>query len=151
MRNNENSKEKIQLLKEFLIITLDVYKCMKNKCKIIDDKINKNPLYKEYATKLLSANNDEDLVEAIDDIMKIKEYTEYTECQYKNCNKNIKKMVIILLKLYNFYKNKENKTFPVFIEDALTKIETEKLKKKQQFIKYERELNILLSYISRLT
>jgi len=151
MSKNEKGKEKMQLLTEFLTTTLDVYKCMKNKCKIIDDKINKNPLYKEYATKLLSAKNDEDLVKAIDDLMKIEKYTEYTNCQYEKCNENIIKIIDIILKLYNFYKNKENKTFPVFIEDALKKIETEKLKKKPQFIKYERELNILLSYISRLT
>jgi hypothetical protein len=147
---NENGKEKIKLLSEFLNITLQVFKCMKNNCQIIDEKVNNNPLYKEYTTKLLSAKNNEDLIEAIDNAMSVAEYPEYTECQYKNCNINIKKLVIILLKIYNFYKNKENKTFPVFIEEALTKIEKEKSKKKPLFNKYERELNILLSYISRL-
>jgi hypothetical protein len=148
---NENGKEKMKLLTEFLNITIQVFNCMKNKCKIINEKINKNPLYKEYTIKLLNAKKDEELIEVIDYIMNIAEYPEYTECQYKKCNKNIKKFIIILLKLYNFYKNKENKIFPVFIEEALIKLETEKSKKKQQFNQYERELNILLAYISRLT
>ena len=145
---SENGK--MQLLTEFLNISIQVSNCMKTKCKIIDENIKKNPLYKEYASKLLSSKTDEELLEMIDNIMNITEYPEYNKCQIKNCKINIKNLVIIILKLYDYYKTKENKTFPVFVEEALTILKTAKANKKQFFNKYDREVNILLSYMSKI-
>jgi hypothetical protein len=142
--------EKIELLTEFLNISIQVSNCMKTKCKIIDEKIKKNPLYKEYVSKLLSSKTNEELLETIDNIMSVAEYHEYNKCQIKNCKINIKNLVIILLKLYDYYKTKENKSFPVFVENALTILKTAKANKKQFFNKHDREINILLSYMSKI-
>ena len=142
--------EKIKILTEFLELSHNVFNCMKNKCKIIDEKINKNPLYKEYTLKLLSAKNDEELIKSVDDVMSVAEHPEYTKCQYKNCNINIKKFVIFLLKLYDFYKTKEKKIFPDFIEQSLANLKLANSTKKPLIYKYDRDINILLIYISRL-
>jgi len=62
-------------------------------------------------------------------------------------SKCVKKLVIILLKLYNYYKTKENKKFPKTIINAILKLTSAIDNKETIFINYDRETNILLSYI----
>jgi hypothetical protein len=147
---DKNGKIKIELLTEFLNISQQISECMKTKCKIIDNKINKNPMYKEYISKILSSKSDEELVQIIDNIMSVAEYPDYTSCQFENCNINIKNLVIILLKLYNYYKTKENKKFPSFVETSITSLNDAISSNQSLFNKYDREINILLSYINKI-
>jgi hypothetical protein len=149
---NKDGNEKINLMKEFLNVAIQIFTCMKAKCKIIDENINKNPLYKEYTTKLLSAKTDVEISEAIDYLMtNVVEYPVYSKCQYKMCNTNINNIVVVVLKLYDFYKTKENKTFPPIVSEALKKLKSANSKKKPLFNNYDREINIVLSYITKLT
>lgn len=144
-----NGNEKMLLLSEFLNTSINIYKCMKTKCKIIDKKMNNNPLYKNTAKKILSAKTDDELLKIIDNVISVAEYPNYSKCQHKNCNDNIKNLIIVLLKLYDFYKTKENKKFPYFINNAITTLKLAIENNEPVFIKYDRETNILLSYTTR--
>jgi len=144
---NGNENERMKLTIDFLNTAISIQNCMRNKCKIINDKINNNPIYKKNISKLILAKNDKEIIKIIDEIMNIADYPNYNECQHKNCNKNLKKLVIILLKLYNYYKTKENKKFPKTITNAILKLTSAIDNKEKIFINYDRETNILLSYI----
>jgi len=87
----KNNKDWLKLLGEFISVALDVKNCMKNKCKNFDEKVTNNPQYKQLMLDFTISKTDKDRKKLINHIMKIADYPEYTECQYKNCNKNIKK------------------------------------------------------------
>ena len=113
------------LLKEFINTSLDVNDCMMNKCKIINEKMINNPIYKKTIVDAMITKNNKNRMKLIEDIIHMSEYHNYNQCQYSNCNTNIKKLIIILLKLYDFYKKKEgNKKFPKDVNNAIATLTT---------------------------
>ncbi len=146
----EENKEWLKLLGEFINTALDVNHCMKNKCKIIDEKVTNNPKYKELILAFTISKTDKDRKKLINHIMKAAEYPEYTQCQYKNCNKNIKNLIIIVLKLYHHYITYKNNKLPKDVNNAIIKLKTAIDNNEELFQKYDKETTILLTYVNQL-